>query len=76
MTPALTYTVEDIITTVKELMVEKPIGSKEAADYLDILPDTLYKQIADGSFPAKYVHKFNGRHKFFYSELRDLIKSL
>lgn len=76
LTPTYT-TPEEFISRVMELLIEKPIGSKEAADYLGVNQQTLYRHITKGWIPAKCVHKqHDGNYMFFKSELRDYIKSL
>jgi hypothetical protein len=74
--PPTSYTVEDLIRTVRDLTIERPVSRKEAAHFLGIEPESLTRQITKGTFPAKYVHKFGGRHYFFLSELSLHLKSL
>jgi hypothetical protein len=76
MTPPASYTVEDLIAKVQELITEKPVPVKVAADYLGIHEKSLLRQIHNGKFPAKLTHKINTRHYFFLSEIKNYIQSL
>ena len=73
LNPAV-QTAQEIINTVKELLIEKPVSAKEAAEYMGICQASLYRQISRGQFPAQLVHKSLGRHYFFLSEIREYLK--
>jgi excisionase family DNA binding protein len=61
----------------KELVcavIEKPMCVKQAAEYLGIHENTVYKWIKSKHLPVELIHRVNGCVYFFPSELRDFIK--
>ena len=62
------------VKSIKGMMVEKPMTYQEAADFLNIHVNTLYKRIREGNIPSTLVHKTNGSVYFFPSELHQFIK--
>lgn len=62
------------VEAIKTVVVEKPMGVKEAAAYLGISERTLHSWRNTGHLPESLAHKINGSTYFFPSELRDYIK--
>lgn len=53
-------------------MIEQPICAKEAAQYLGIHEQSLYRLIRKGQIPC--AHRLGRSRYFFKSELQALIK--
>lgn len=56
-------------------VIEKPMCAKQAAEYLGIHENTIYKRIKNRDIPTELIHRMNGSVYFFASELRDYIKN-
>lgn len=66
---------QHLISELKELaFVERPMCCREAAQYLLIHENTLYKRIRTGEIPERVIHRIGGSVYFFPSELRDFLK--
>jgi excisionase family DNA binding protein len=62
------------VEKIKGSVIEKPMTIKEAADYLRIHENTLFKRIRDGVIPPELVHRVDGTAYFLPSELHRFIK--
>jgi predicted DNA-binding transcriptional regulator AlpA len=66
---------EHLANELKNLaFVERPMCAKQAADYLLIHENTLYRRMKTGQIPARVIHRTGGSVYFFPSELKDYIK--
>lgn len=63
------------VETIKGSVIEKPMTIKEAADYMRITENTLFKRIRDGVIPPNLVHQVEGSKYFLPSELYGFIKT-
>lgn len=62
------------VLELKTHMIEKPLTTKEAADFMRIKRSAFVGRIKSGAIPAQCVHKNGGTPYFFASELQQLIK--
>lgn len=62
------------VLELKTHMIEKPLTTKEAADFMRIKRSAFDNRIKSGAIPAHLVHKNGGTPYFFASELQQLIK--
>ena len=63
-----------LVREMRSHVVERPLCSKEAAQFLGIGLRTLERWISNGTLPAKIVHYKGSRPYFFPSELVANIK--
>lgn len=62
-------------TELRNYVVERPMTSKQAADYLNISEVTLWKRIKAGKIPTDIIHRSAGSVYFLPSELHQYIKA-
>jgi hypothetical protein len=70
--------IADMLSQITELLIEmeKPISLKDAAEHMGMHPLSITRQIREGRFPAKLVHRgFDGRPKFFKSEITAFLRN-
>jgi excisionase family DNA binding protein len=58
----------------KGAVVEKPMGTKEAALFLGIHENTIYKWLKNKTLPASLIHRIGSSMFFFPSELHEYVK--